>query len=185
MLQILNQEKLRAKRRMPCRQYETARPWAKSGMPRRGGRKWSCLCPTMSWTRPNSFDCSAQNCAQCPPSAKLRRHHPARRPLDHAKLFGHVEGDMVVDGSAVAASARFQTALVPQFWGTKLYEVLTLNKSVFLDPILDPGREILIPPPALCRSRASSFCRVISTESWTAQVGKISEIGGFELHFQS
>ena len=36
MLQILNQEKLRAKRRMNRRQYEAARPWAKSGMPRQG-----------------------------------------------------------------------------------------------------------------------------------------------------
>lgn len=50
---------------------------------------------------------------------------------------------MVVDGSAVAASDRFHTALIPQFWGTKLYEVLTLNESIFLDPVLDPCREIL------------------------------------------
>ena len=40
MLQILNQEKLRAKRRMPCKQYEAARPWTKSGMLR---QKWEGL----------------------------------------------------------------------------------------------------------------------------------------------
>jgi len=61
-------------------------------------------------------------------------------PLDHGQFLGHVEGDGIFPGPLGPRHCA------PRFWGPQIfkdYEVFRLLEAVLLDPVFDPGREVL------------------------------------------